>query len=304
MVREPQAGLFGPGSMVWHVNREAVVFLGGGRAALLQLAHPFVAAAIAEHSTTKTDALGRFIRTFENVFAMTFGDFEAALVAARRVHTVHTRITGVLREAVGPYAAGTRYAANTPEALLWVHATLVDTSVQVYELMLRPLTDDEKAGYYAETKRSACLFGIPDDLLPPDWPAFRTYCDRMFASPEITVSPEAADIAGFVLRPPGAPLGPLWDWYRDVTAELLPPRLRAEFGLEPSPGRRRIVTGSLRAMRAGWWLLPRRLRDLPAYVEAQRRLAGRPGPDPVARVLDRALRAARGVPAPHDGTSG
>src|SRR5256714_1663746 len=33
-------GLFGPGSMTWRVNREGVLLLGGGRALVLQVAHP------------------------------------------------------------------------------------------------------------------------------------------------------------------------------------------------------------------------------------------------------------------------
>lgn len=165
-VDDPCAGLFGPRSAVWRINREAVTFLGGGRAALLQLAHPYVAHGVDQHSTTRTDTLGRFVRTFENVFAMVYGDLDAALASARRVHTVHTHITG-------PLGDGSPYAANTPEALLWVHATLWDTSIQVYELVMRPLGDEEKAAYYEETKRFAALFGIPPEIVPPDWRAFR-----------------------------------------------------------------------------------------------------------------------------------
>jgi uncharacterized protein (DUF2236 family) len=45
-------GVFGPASLTWRVNREAAIFLGAGRALLLQLAHPHVATAIADHSRT------------------------------------------------------------------------------------------------------------------------------------------------------------------------------------------------------------------------------------------------------------
>jgi uncharacterized protein (DUF2236 family) len=34
--------------MTWRVNREAILFLAAGRALLLQLAHPWVAAAVAD----------------------------------------------------------------------------------------------------------------------------------------------------------------------------------------------------------------------------------------------------------------
>ena len=63
----PVPGVFGPASVTWQIDREAVIFLGAGRALLLQLAHPWVAAAIAEHSRTLADPIGRFHRTFDIV---------------------------------------------------------------------------------------------------------------------------------------------------------------------------------------------------------------------------------------------
>ena len=35
-----RAGVFGPGSLMWNIDKEAAIFLGAGRALLLQLAHP------------------------------------------------------------------------------------------------------------------------------------------------------------------------------------------------------------------------------------------------------------------------
>jgi uncharacterized protein (DUF2236 family) len=265
-VDDPRAGLFGPRSTVWRINREAITFLGGGRAALLQLAHPYVAHGVDQHSTTRTDTLGRFVRTFENVFAMVYGDLDAALTSARRVHTIHTHITG-------PLGDGTPYAANTPEALLWVHATLWETSIQVYELVMRPLGDDEKAAYYEETKRFAALFGIPQAIVPPDWPAFRRYFDDMIASPAITVTAPARELAHFLLHPPGTWIGPAYDWFAAVTARLLPERLRDEFAIQYGWLQERLADATIRGLRASWWALPERVRFLPAYQAAMRRLA-------------------------------
>lgn len=268
-VDDPRAGLFGPGSAVWRINREAITFLGGGRAALLQLAHPYVAHGVDQHSTTRTDTLGRFVRTFENVFAMVYGDLDAALTSARRVHRVHTHITG-------PLGDGTPYAANTPAALLWVHATLWETSIQIYELVMRPLGDDEKAAYYEETKRFAALFGIPESIVPADWPAFRRYWDDMLASPAITVTPPARELAHFLLRPPGTWIGPAYDVFAAVTARLLPDRLRAEFEIPSGWIQERLADATIRGLRASWWALPERVRFLPAYQQAMRRLATAP----------------------------
>src|SRR4249920_3695614 len=96
----PGEGIFGPASLTWRIDREAGIFLGAGRALLLQLAHPWVAAAIAEHSRTFADPIGRFHRTFEVVFTMVFGSLDQALAAAQRVHQRHAMIVGLLPEAI------------------------------------------------------------------------------------------------------------------------------------------------------------------------------------------------------------
>jgi len=82
-IADSPAGAFGPGSMLWHIDKEAAIFLGAGRALLLQLAHPWIATAIAQHSRTLADPIGRFHRTFNAMFTMAFGSTEQALAAAR-----------------------------------------------------------------------------------------------------------------------------------------------------------------------------------------------------------------------------
>src|ERR1700736_2875969 len=110
-------GIFGPASMTWRIDREAVIFLGAGRALLLQLAHPWVAAAVAEHSRTFADPIGRFHRTFDVVFTMVFGTRDQALAAARRLHRRHASVTGILPWTAGRFAAGSHYRANEVSAL-------------------------------------------------------------------------------------------------------------------------------------------------------------------------------------------
>ena len=116
-VQDPHAGILGPHSIAWQVGGDLGVFLGGGRAALLQLAHPFVAYAVEQHSQTRADVVGRFQRTFRNVFAMIFGGLDDALAAARRVHNVHTRIRGEIPVQIGRWRAGSPYHANDAHAL-------------------------------------------------------------------------------------------------------------------------------------------------------------------------------------------
>ncbi len=286
-VRDPRAGIYGPESASWRINREAVVMLGGGAAALLQLAHPYVAHAVDQHSHTRTDPLGRFQRTFAHVFSMVFGDLDHALGAARRVHGVHRGIKGPVREHVGRFAEGHRYRANDEDALFWVQATLVYTAVQVYELAVRALPASEKERYYAESRRFGQLFGIPSRVVPPTWNEFVAYYDDKIASDEIVVGKPALEMSRFLLQPPRAVHAPAMSWMRVFTAGLLPPKLRAQFELPWEPRHERLFRASLPALRASVRVAPPHARFFPAYLEARRRLAGKPERDRVARFLER-----------------
>ncbi len=273
VVNNPAAGIHGPGSKSWEINREGVLFLGGGRAALLQIAHPFVGHGVDDHSATRTDPQGRFIRTFENVWAMVFGPLEEALESARRVHAIHAKVAGTIDENVGRFRAGTRYSAADPEALLWVYATLVDSAVVVYERMVRALTAQEKEQYYRESQRFACLFGIPETSIPPDWNAFVAYLADMYRTDTIHVGSRAREIARFLLSPPHVVLTPAANWYRAVTARLLPPAIRMQFGLRYGRVERTMVESSLPVLRQILRALPAQLRYLPVYRRALARVA-------------------------------
>lgn len=286
-VKDPNLGLFGPGSMMWEIGRESVCFLGGGRAALLQLAHPYVAHGVDQHSKTRTDPFGRFQRTFSNVFDMIYGDLDSAIESARRVHRIHERIRGPIRENVGLWAEGTPYRANEVPALMWVHATLWDSAVQAYELVVRPLSNDEKDRYYEETKRFALLFGIPREALPPDWSSFVAYNRRMWESDEVVVGDTAREIASFLFTPPEKVLTPVTAFAKILTAGLLPPRIRAGFGLRFGTPEKRVFQATIRALKATHRTWPYRMRYLPAYLDARRRIQGRTGRDRINELLNR-----------------
>jgi uncharacterized protein (DUF2236 family) len=291
-VKDPRAGLYGPGSVSWRVNREAIVMLGGGRAALLQLAHPYVAYGVDQHSATRHDPIGRFRRTFENVFAMVFGDLDAAVSCARRVHAVHTKIRGAIHEHAGKFARGHRYQANDVDALFWVQATLIDTAVVTYELLVAPLTLEEKERYYDESRLFSGLFGIPDEAIPKDWPAFRRYFDAMLASDAITMSQPAKDMAHFLFQPPRRIAGPAVAWYAIFTASLLPARLRAELGMSWTDRDEMIAARTIPLLREIQRRTPKRLRFFPDYVEAMQRINGEVPNDRVGRLLEKvALKA-------------
>src|SRR5439155_27288302 len=83
-VIDPRRGLFGPESVVWRVNREAVALLGGGRALLLQVAHPLVAAAVAAHSPLRAEPLVRLPPTLDLMLTLVFADAAHALAASHQ----------------------------------------------------------------------------------------------------------------------------------------------------------------------------------------------------------------------------
>jgi uncharacterized protein (DUF2236 family) len=269
----PTTGLFGPQSVTWQVSREAAVFLGAGRALLLQLAHPWVAAAIEEHSKSIADPIGRFHRTFATVHTMVFGSLDQCLAAARRLHQRHAAITGTLRCAAGTFDEGSFYCANEASALRWVHATLIETALMAYALVLPPLSEPQRERYFEESSLFAALFGIPPSSLPPDWPAFSAYIAITLASDSLFVTPQARAIAHRLLS------FPMPATYRALTAELLPPRLRDAYALDYRDRHRRTVMNLLARLCRIYPRLPARLRTVGPYQEAEQRLSGRPRPD-------------------------
>jgi uncharacterized protein (DUF2236 family) len=289
-IRDPLAGIYGPGTLAWRFNREVVNFLGGGRAALLQLAHPPVARAIEEHSVTLSDSMGRFERTFANIFAMTFGDLDQAERAARRVHNIHRRVRGVIAEPGGRWQRGDPYAANEPSSLLWVHATLIDTVLAVQARVGRPMSWGLCERYYRETRRFARLFGLDGERLPASYREFCAYFNRCLEDGTVAVSQAAREIAAGLLRAPVPALEPLAMSYRALTAGLLPAPVREGYGL-PWRRREQALAAALVAAAGGLLHAPAPLRYLPGYLDAEARVGERWG---AARLLDRA--AARAIP--------
>jgi uncharacterized protein (DUF2236 family) len=285
-VDEASVGVFGPGSMMWRIDKEAVIFLGAGRALLLQLAHPWIAAAIARHSSTLVDPIGRFHRTFAAMFTMVFGATDEAFAAAWRLHRRHAQVTGMLPEAAGSFPAGSRYEANDVAALRWVHATLIDTALIAYQLVCPPLPDDECERYWSEARLFAAFFGIPQDVLPQSWTDFSIANHQMWRSDVLTVGEEAREIAKAILSGAGSGL-PIPSWYRALTARLLPARLREEFGLTYGDLEQRKAERSLAVLRRVYPWVPGRLRHVGPYQEACARLAGRQRPGTATRFLNR-----------------
>ena len=165
-------GLFGPESVMWRVNRESVLLLGGGRALLLQVAHPSVGAGVAQHSSYREDPWGRLSRTLDVTRRIVFGDTDTRARAPRAACTgVHEHVQGTVED--GRHA-GEPYAAADHELLLWVWATLVESALLIYTRYVGPLKVSDVEAYYEEQKRFLAACGAPADTPPrrsrSSWP--------------------------------------------------------------------------------------------------------------------------------------
>ena len=259
---DPVLGFYGPRSMMWRINREAVLLGAGPAALLLQVAHPSVARGVAEHSSFEQDPLRRLHGTLRTTMDLVFGDGAAAERAVRRLNGIHAGVRGE------------GYRALDPQLLLWVQATLIVTSVRAYSRWVHPLSASEREQFWREARAVGVRLGIPLSLSPVDWAALAAYWRRMLAPDgPIHVTPTARRMAPLIVRPsfPFVP-PPLIDLASLPGLALLPARLREEFGIGWGPSRERLAQLLGLAVRGWVRMVPLGARQMPHAAAAESRL--------------------------------
>jgi uncharacterized protein (DUF2236 family) len=260
-------------SITARINAERLALSGWCRAILLQVAHPLVAAGVAEHSSFRGGALAPVLRlrsTVRAMLAISFGAPDAQHRALEGIRTIHRRVHGRLGHGVGVYQAGTPYSAEDPALLLWVHATLLESVVLVHERLVSDLTAAEKDAYCAESAWTAVALGAFDPDVPRTWRALNRYMEVEYASGRIAVGEEARALADAVLGPPlGRLVWPALWLNRTLTIGWLPPVLRRQYGYRWTPGRARRFEYTLRALRLSRSITP---RTVALWPEARRDL--------------------------------
>lgn len=270
-------GLFGPDSITWRINRENVLVLGGGRALVLQVAHPLVGAGVAQHSNYRKDPWRRLFRTLDRTTAVVFGSSEEAEEAASAVRNVHGRVEGSTDSEAGAFPAGTPYRARDPKLLMWVHATLIDTSILVYDRFVARLSIAERERYYEEQKAMAEAFGVPRSEQPETFADFNEYFATVVED-QLAVTDVVRDVLDSIQNPevPGGAMTlrlawPLLEPVRMATAGMLPGRLRRDLGMAERPLESRVLGAQARLLRAALPLVPGLMREFPRAREAERR---------------------------------
>jgi len=219
------------------INGERILLLAWMRAILLQLAHPLIAASVAEHSTFRGSTRAAFSRLRETVGAMlaiSFGTPDEHQRAIEAIRSIHRRVHGTLRQARGAFPAGTTYSAEDSDLLIWVHATLIESIVLAYDRLVEPLPPAARDRYCLESAAVVIELGARADTVPLSWAAIDEYLRGMYASGRIGVAEDARSLAGGLLCPFGNMIG------RRIVAPMLsllaagqlPESVRADYGFQ------------------------------------------------------------------------
>lgn len=210
-------------SVARRIDRELFLLLGGTAALLMQVAHPLVAAGVEQHSDFRRDPIGRLRRTLNTTLAVVFAAPAEARAALRRIDRRHGAVRGTA-------ADGRSYEARDPALLLWVQATLVLTSLRLYEAVIGPLPAADREAYWQEARPIAAALGIPTELQPPTIRDLERY-ERLMLEREVRPDATSRRVARDVLRPFQWIPAPVY-WPSDaLAAALVPAPLREPFGL-------------------------------------------------------------------------
>ncbi|SAK96997.1 oxygenase MpaB family protein [Caballeronia ptereochthonis] len=178
-------GLFGPQAACWKIHSDFTSMMTGGISALLlQTLHPLALAGVWDHSTFRTDILGRLRRTATFVAGTTFGNRVDALALIERVKNIHLDVTGITPD-------GRAYRASDPDLLTWVHVAEVSSFLKAYLRYVNPaLSEADRDRYFEETSTIARLLGARD--VPTTFAAIERYLEAM--RPQLQASDRTQEV--------------------------------------------------------------------------------------------------------------
>jgi len=255
---------FGPPSTIRRVVAEPIVYALYPRALIMEVAHPSVGAAVADHSRFQEQPIHRLWATSDAALRLVFGADGEPMGAARQIYRFHDHINGT--SPAGPYTA------HDASLLLWVWATLVDSCDVAYTRWVRPYQPGESESFYRDMCAFARFFGIPADLIPPDRPSFSEYLDTMLETDQLGASAAAARLVRDILWFQRWYLAPLaMSALRLLAIGTLDPRLAERLGLSLTADERRRFDHLDQLLRRHYHRLPSSRTRLPyAYLRARR----------------------------------
>lgn len=245
------------------INREAYIYFGAGATVAWQMAMPGVGRGVAEHSRTLQRPLDRLRATMGYVYAVTLGTDADRARIAEHVNRAHRPVRG------------DGYSAFDRDLQLWVAATLYRGALDVHALFAGPVAEDDRESLYRQAWAFGRTLQVRDEQWPPDAAAFDRWWETQVQA--LSVDAQVRHYMQAVLDGGHAPwyLRPAMPLQRFVTRGLLPPMLRALFGLPWSARDERRWRRFRRWAPRLYWAAPRALRQWPArYYLGQLRKRG------------------------------
>lgn len=145
--------------------------------------------------------------------------------------------------------------------LRWLWATRLETSLLMYTRYVRPLRVADVEAYYREQREFLLACDVADETVPETFGDFMHWYDGVVEH-VLEVTPAARAVAAEVLQPrrPLA-LRPAYDAINLATVGLLPPSLRAAYGLGWGSQRERVLGAQTAVVRRLMPLLPALVRE-------------------------------------------
>jgi uncharacterized protein (DUF2236 family) len=266
----------GRDSLTWRYFGDWRTLLLALWAGSMQNMHPRLGAGVEEHSRFFEERWQRLFRSLYPIGGVVY-DGPRAEETARQIRGYHNTIGGVDKQ-------GRPYHALDPETFYWAHATFLMLPVLVAEYFGDPLTPAEKDQYYAETVQWYRLYGMSMRPVPPDWPSFEQYFDRMCRTvlEDNKATRDVLDLSALD-RPPTVswlPM-PLWRLVRApvargfvwLTVGMYPSAVRELLGFTWSRRDEWLLRRFGRLVRLGWRLVPFERRFHPRARAGWRREA-------------------------------
>ena len=228
------AGLFGPGSASWKVHSDFNAMMIGGMSALLvQMLHPGALGGVWDHSNWRQDQLGRLRRTAQFIAGTTYGGTAQADKLITRIRGIHDHVHGTLPD-------GTRYAANDPALLTWVHVVETHSFLRAYLRYRNPLLPvAEQDRYFAETAVVAAKLGAGD--IPQNRREIERYLRDI--QPQLRFDARTREVSQNLLNAPAPTLATaaFGHLVRDAAIDMLPGWAASMHGLHVAAPRRPAV---------------------------------------------------------------
>lgn len=237
-------GLFTTDSEFRHLSVAPSTLFGALRALLLQIAHPTVAQGVYEHSAFDTDPMGRAIRTFMGVFAISLGRQQTAIKIGELVFKAHVPIKGVIPAYKDKPER--QYSAMEPEANLWVWATLVEGILYGHKAVNYEVSRERLEIMYQESKTFGQFFNVRAKTIPETLDDFESYFENV-VNTQLDITPAGKAVGDALLGGAKFPFTTLAWLIRSLAVETLPEQIVEDFGWQ-NTGFTKSVYGTLQSI--------------------------------------------------------